>query len=211
MLVWKDEIKKGGIPLAIKRVTAELGNSNAELKKSQQEVYSGDLIAPKNGGYYSATVKAHDDAGNIAVAKSNEIEVTIWKPPKTNWKSTDRFNWKDYNRIKNNLKWLHEKVCELYKSFSVEDMGDDISSYSSYWEVKFFNAWENNLETINKNMFSQNYGQKQRFFENGAFIQWNELNRIESAILRMHDILESQESGIRRIPFRFGLYKEVRG
>ena len=196
--------------MAIKRVTAELKNSSAELKKSVDETYSGNLTTPREGGYYSATVKAYDNAGNVAISKSNEIEVTIWKPPKTDWKSTDKFNWKDYNRIKNNLSWLHKKACELYKNFQIDEMGEDINNYSSYWDVKFFNAWENNIDIINKNMYVKNYGNKQRFFENGVFIQWNELNRIESAILQMHDILESQEKGIRRLSFRFGLYKEVR-
>ena len=196
--------------MAIKRVTAELKNSSAELKKSVGEIYSGNLTTPREGGYYSATVKAYDNAGNVAISKSNEIEVTIWKPPKTDWKSTDKFNWKDYNRIKNNLSWLHKKACELYKNFQIDEMGEDINNYSSYWDVKFFNAWENNIDIINKNMYVKNYGNKQRFFENGVFIQWNELNRIESAILQMHDILESQEKGIRRLSFRFGLYKEVR-
>lgn len=191
-------------------MTAELKNSSAELKKSVGEIYSGNLTTPREGGYYSATVKAYDNAGNVAISKSNEIEVTIWKPPKTDWKSTDRFNWKDYNRIKNNLSWLHKKACELYKNFQIDEMGEDINNYSSYWDVKFFNAWENNIDIINKNMYVKNYGNKQRFFENGVFIQWNELNRIESAILQMHDILESQEKGIRRLSFRFGLYKEVR-
>ena len=196
--------------MAIERVIAELGNSHTELKENPETIYSGELKTPERGGNYSATVKAYDDAGNVAIAKSNEIKVTIWKPPKTNWKSTDKFNWSDYNRIKNNLKWIHEKACELYKPFKIDDMGEDIRDYRTYWEVRFFNAWEENLDTINKYMYSQNYGKRQRFYENGPFIQWNELNRIEGAILRMREILDSQESGIRRIPFRFGLYKEVR-
>lgn len=196
--------------MAVERVTAELENSHTELKENSESIYSGELKTPEFGGMYSATVKAYDDAGNVSIEKSDEIKVTIWKQPKTDWKSMDKFNWRDYNRIKNNLTWLHEKACELYKHFPIDDMGEDIRDYRTYWEVRFFNAWENNLETINQNMFYQNYGQKQRFFENGVFIKWNELNRIESAILRMHDILESQENGIRKIPFRFGMFKEVR-
>ena len=126
--------------MAIERVIAELGNSHTELKENPETIYSGELKTPERGGNYSATVKAYDDAGNVAIAKSNEIKVTIWKPPKTNWKSTDKFNWSDYNRIKNNLKWMHEKACELYKSFEIDDMGEDIRDYRTYWEVRFFNA-----------------------------------------------------------------------
>ena len=206
----KDESKKGDDVMAVKKVTAEFSGDLAELNESGQSIYSGDLKVSETAGMYSAIVRAYDDAGNVSIAKSNEIEVTIWKPPKTNWTKYDRFNWTDYNRIKNNLQWLYEKVCELYKPFSIADMGDDIKSYRAYWTVAFFNAWEQNLDTINKNMFVQDYGQKQTFYENGVFIQWNELNRIESAILNMRQILDNQQAGLRRIPFRLGAFKEVR-
>lgn len=187
-MVWNDESKKGCDGMAIERVTAELGDKTDALRETTDSNYEGD----------------------ISVAKSREIEVTIWRPPKVNWTANDRFNFVDYNRIKNNLKWLHEKAIELYQSFPISDMGEDIESYTSYWPVAFFNAWEQNLETINKNIFVQNYGQKQTFYENGVFIQWNELNRIEGATLRMRQILDSQEAGLKRLSFRLGNFKGVR-
>ena len=33
-----------------------------------------------------------------------------WINPKTDWTKNDRFNYSDYNRIKNNLNYLHEKT-----------------------------------------------------------------------------------------------------
>ena len=79
-----------------------------------------------------------------------------------------------------------------------------------FWEVSRFNAFEKNLELINKNTFNRNYGQTQTFYENSPFIQYDELNRIESAILSIYEILKRQEMTIRRIPFRLGTFKEVR-
>ena len=133
-----------------------------------------------------------------------------WKTPKTDWTSSSRFNLSDYNRIKNNLQWLYNKVCELYKKFSIVDMGEDIESYGENWNVAFFNAWEQNLDTINANMFVQDYGKRRTFFANGPFIPAEDLNRIESATLKMKEILERQEAGLRRIPFRLGTFREVR-
>ena len=133
-----------------------------------------------------------------------------WNIPKIDWKMTDRFNLDDYNRIKNNLQWLHEKVSELYNPFNIVDMGEDIIDYSSYWNVDYFNAWEQNLDIINDHMFSKDYGVAQSFFENGPFIQWTELNRIEGAILSMRDILDMQEKGLRKFPFVLGRYKGIR-
>lgn len=133
-----------------------------------------------------------------------------WTIPKTDWKSTDRFNFVDYNRIKNNLLWLHEKVSKLYRPFEIKDMGEDITDYLSYWKVQYFNAFEKNLDIINNHMFTKDYGVAQRFFENGPFIQWTELNRIEGTILKMRDILDRQEAGLMRFSFRLGMNKDVR-
>ncbi len=195
--------------MAIKEVTATLAEETINLENKQDSTYGGNLSAPRENGIYSVQVSAYDDAGNVTT-DNTKVEVTLWHTPKTNWKPTDRFNFVDYNRIKNNLTWLHEKAQELWKPFNIEDMGEDIIDYSSYWKVRFFNAWEENLDTINKNIFTQNYGERQIFFENGAFIQWNELNRIEGAILEMRDILDRQEAGLRRLSFRLGAFKEVK-
>ena len=133
-----------------------------------------------------------------------------WKTPKTNWVETDRFNVLDFNRIKNNLEYLHFKASLMYKNFQLSNMGEDIVSYESYWDVNWFNAFEENVETINNIIFTQDYGIMQRFFENGPFIKWDELNRIENACLQMKDILYRQEIGLRKIPFSLGNMKGVR-
>ena len=132
-----------------------------------------------------------------------------WTEPKTNWVVTDRFNVADFNRIKNNWEWLYEKAVKLYKNFDIADMGEDIKSFESYWNVAFFNAFESNIETINNTIYTKDYGIYQRFFENGPFIKWNELNRIESACLSMKDILDRQEAGLQRLSFRLGVMKGV--
>lgn len=204
-----DKSKKGGAFMAVEKVTAGIAGEETELQNTEDDNYSGSLEAPSEGGTYELEIAAYDDSGSVSVI-SSEIEVSIWHTPKTDWKPTDRFNFVDYNRIKNNLLWLYDKVTELYSSFEIEDMGEDITDYLSYWKVQYFNAWEKNLDIINNHMFTKNYGTAQRFFENGPFIQWTELNRIESAILNMRSILDSQESGLGRFSFRLGTYKEVR-
>ena len=132
-----------------------------------------------------------------------------WTEPKTNWSATDRFNISDFNRIKNNLKWLHNKSIELYRDFAIEDMGEDITSYESYWNVNYFNAFETNVDKINSEIYSQNFGISQKFFENGPFIKWEELNRIENACFSMKKILQNQEASLRKMAFRFGSMKGV--
>lgn len=147
---------------------------------------------------------------NKSKGGTNMMVEHIWIEPKINWKAEDRFNIKDYNRIKNNLSYLHEVAKTLVKPFEIEDTGKYMNSYMEYWDVDKFNAFENNLDAINRNTYNKDFGVKQRFFENGKFIKWDELNRIESAILEIKEMLERQELGLRRIPFVFGRYSEVK-
>lgn len=132
-----------------------------------------------------------------------------WTDPKTDWVDTDRFNIQDYNRIKGNLEYLHEKAEKLHHKFQIHDMGEDKADYSVFFYADEFNLFEKNLDIINQSVFMNNYGSLQTFFDNGPFIRWDELNRIESAILSMYSILDRQEAGLRRIAFRLGNMKGV--
>lgn len=193
--------------MAVTKVTATLGSETAELGNIAENTYKNQMNAPKVSGNYAVTITAHDDAGNIAVAMSDIVEVTKWHTPKTNWTKYDRLNYYDFNRIKNNLEWLHEKAQELWKPFDIEDMGEDAEEDIVRQPYEVFNKFERNLEVINENIFVQNYGMKQTFYPNGVFIQWAELNRIEGAILEMRSILDRQEAGLRRLSFRLGDWK----
>lgn len=135
----------------------------------------------------------------------------IWTEPKTDWLIDDRFNITDYNRIKNNIQWLSEKANQLYKVFSCIEMGGDLVTYSSFWDVNVFNAFEENINIINQNIQTKDYGVQQRFYENGPFIKWDELNRIESACVSMKEILQRHEKSMKtRLAFRLGNMKGVR-
>ncbi len=133
-----------------------------------------------------------------------------WIEPKTDWTSQDTFNFSDYNRIKNNIAYLRERAVKLVKPFEIQDMGDDMTSYAELFEASKFNTLEQNLETINNNAYLKDYGTKQTFYDNGVFIAYAELNRIESATLDIYNMLGRQEIGLRRLAFRLGAGREVR-
>lgn len=133
-----------------------------------------------------------------------------WIEPKINWVSTDRFNLEDFNRIRNNILWLHDRAIKFCGVFEIESMGEAVTSEADGIKVYYINAFENNVEIINKNMTNANYGNKKTFMPNVVAIDWKELNRIEKAIFYMKDIIDSQAEIIRNIPFRLGAYKEVR-
>ena len=133
-----------------------------------------------------------------------------WINPKVNWTENDRFNISDYNRIKNNLSYLKERANSIIRPFSMEGMGNDLAEYTSYWDVNVFNSFEKNLDIVNKNAYKRDYGVRQTFYENGVFIKYDELNRIESAMLDIYSWMERQSQGQRRLSFTLGRFKEVR-
>lgn len=133
-----------------------------------------------------------------------------WITPKTNWISADRFNIADYNRIKNNLEYLHEYAETLYLPFDFNDMGNNKDDYADYFYADEFNLFEDNLKILNQNVFTQDFGIAQRFYDNGPFIQYGELNRIESAILKIYELLGRQKAGLPKLSFRLGNMKGVK-
>lgn len=130
-----------------------------------------------------------------------------WQTPKTDWQASDRLNIKDFNRIKNNLTYLHEQASIEFEPFTIDDMGADMESITERWRVESFNAMEQNLDTINEHILKQDYGMRQTFYENGVFIGFYEVNRLESATLGMKQVLEGIEVGKIRLPFRLGAPK----
>jgi len=130
--------------------------------------------------------------------------MAIWINPKTDWTIDDRFNIEDYNRIKNNLNYLHRKSEDIYGEYAIEDMGADVISHAGFWDVDTFNKFESNLETINAHMINADIGLKQTFYPNGVFIGHAELNRLENAILTLKAVIDGWYEAMPVLSFRLG-------
>lgn len=132
-----------------------------------------------------------------------------WITPKTDWVASDRFNITDYNRIRNNISFLHEEAVKVFGGFNIEDMGEDIVTYTAMWDYRMFNAIENNIDILNEHMLKENYGAKKTYYENGVFINYEELNRIEDASLRMYEIIQGWYEGLYTLEFKVGRPKGI--
>ena len=139
--------------------------------------------------------------------------MTAWITPKTDWYGNtdengvyhgDRFNASDYNRIKNNLQFLHYLALKMQEAFQITDMGPD-KQYDDFPYADEINLIEDNLDAIAQNTFMKDYGEKTIFNDNGRFIDYNELNRIEKATLDLYDKLMNKFSGRRMLTFMFGM------
>lgn len=108
--------------------------------------------------------------------------------PKTNWVSTDRFNIVDFNRIKNNLEYF--LYNDQYVSYGGAEPIPDMTNYRDNWNVDNFNSFESWLEML-ADAYGLSLGSKKTFYVNGPFIDFSELNRIESGIQRLRNSSQS--------------------
>lgn len=137
----------------------------------------------------------------------------MWQTPKTNWYGSvdanghyegDRFNAVDFNRIKNNLEYLREMAIKMYQEFSIVSLGSDRTP-ADYFYADEINRLEENLTTINNKTLRRSYGTAPTYVDNGRTMDFAELNRLESAILDLHDRLINQSNGRRMFQWNFGI------
>jgi hypothetical protein len=127
----------------------------------------------------------------------------MWIQPKTNWTKDDCFNAADFNRIKNNLVSLRDISNKMYKDFDITSMGVD-KTYRDYFYADEINLIEDNFEKINRLTINVGYGEKPIYKDNGYIMTFEELNRLEGAMLDLYDKLENQSDGLRRLKFNLG-------
>ena len=137
----------------------------------------------------------------------------IWTTPKTDWYGStdengvytgDRFNAKDFNRIKNNLEFLRNLAIDMYKKFNITSLGKDRTPVD-YFYADEINQLETNLQAINNNTLKRQYGSAVTYFENSVTMTFGELNRLETAILDLYDRLNNQSEGRRTFTWNFGM------
>lgn len=125
----------------------------------------------------------------------------MWQQPKTDWQAGDYFNVQDYNRIKGNLNEIRTQALTLWPDFVFEDMGAD----KTYQDYSFYadeiNRFEANVDHICAGTFPFEVGDHQTFYDNQPFIGWQELNRIESACLKIYRNISGRADGIKRLAF----------
>lgn len=144
-----------------------------------------------------------------------------WETPKTDWSASydetglfigDFFNVEDYNRIKNNLVYLRDLAAQLIYDMPDVTVGADKTvpdgDNPDFDNDNFFadeiNLIEDALETIDENIGWADFGEKQTFYDNGRFIDAEELNRIESATLELYEVIENSIAKRQRLSFRLG-------
>lgn len=145
-----------------------------------------------------------------------------WITPKTDWTNEydeeghftgDFFSYTDYNRIKNNLAILHDMAVQMFYPIEAPELGEDKHQYDpahpDYDNDNFFadefNAIEDGLQAIDDAIPFIDFGVKQTFMDNGRFIDYIELNRIESAELRLYGLINNAITGKQHLQLTLGM------
>jgi len=132
-----------------------------------------------------------------------------WITPKTDWTVRqdesgnyigDYFNTVDYNRIKNNIEFLGVMAHQFWQVF-IRAMPD--RRYEEYPYADEINTLADNLETINT-FVRCDIGLKTVYSENEPFIGYEDLNRLESACLKLYEAMWNLYTKPVKLPYRLG-------
>lgn len=135
-----------------------------------------------------------------------------WQQPKTDWKvhynsdgsyAGDYFEATDYQRIKNNLLFLHELALTMYpKISSLTDIPDVTTASFGY--ASYINALERGLDVLAGGSFDPGIPSRKTWQGNDTALLASDLNRIESSCLQLYQALSGQEKCLPRLSFILG-------
>jgi len=200
----------------ITSVTGTLDNEELDFQASGGTTYSATALIDDTESEHVATITAEDSAGNSATQTVLVSVSGSWSTPKTDWYGAtdsdgiytgDKFNSEDFNRIKNNLEFLRNVAVTMYDEFPINELGDDRTK-DQYFYADEITDLQDNIDIIAENTSSGDYGEHPVYAANGNIFDYNELNRIESAILDLYDQLTNQYKGRNMLTFCLGI-KEV--
>lgn len=192
--------------MAVVSVVAEVDGKNYGLSETESG-YENTIVAPDEST--SVSVTATDENGNTTTKTAELYVNNEWLPPKTDWVANDYFNVVDYNRIVGNLTYLKSFSEKLFRSYDLLDMEQE-KTYTSMIYAREINAIENNLETVNINTYNFDIGDTKEFYPNKATPLWSEFNRIESAMLLLHNTMLAHKNALPRLAFTLGRQKGLR-
>jgi hypothetical protein len=135
-----------------------------------------------------------------------------WIEPKTDWDITDYFNIDDYGRIVNNIAYLKEYAKTILLNLENVEFSENIvndKTYTSMIYASEINAIEDKLEELNLKTYAVNIGEKKTYYPNEKTMNYDDLNRIETACLNIFKTISSHINEIQRFPFTLGGQKGI--
>lgn len=138
----------------------------------------------------------------------------MWQTPKTNWKiqppgpggtyNGDWFNIEDYERICQNITYLHALGSRLYHPFALLPMPPQTPDAPCVY-ASVLNAVEQNLALLALHTVRPPGFAAAKTWQAGGFGPTvDDLNRIEGGCLLLHAHLARQAAALAKLPFGMG-------
>lgn len=188
------------------KVIATLNDTDYELTE-ENNVYSEEIVAPNQSTEIS--VMAIAESGEYSVRTANLYVNMDWLPPKTDWTAQDYVNTVDYNRIIGNIAYLKAYLDSLFLGLTNVSLGEEKAEKSLIY-AREINAIEVALETLNLETYKFDIGETKEYMANRRTLDFNELNRIESAILLLYQTMVIHKENLPRLAFTLGSQKGIK-
>lgn len=132
----------------------------------------------------------------------------VWIEPKTDWSANDYLNATDYNRIVGNMAYLKAFLDTLFNGLTDITTMEE-KTYTSLIFAREINAIETALQTLNLETYRFDIGNPMEYMANGKTIDYNELNRIESAMSKLNVQMVNHKENLTRLAFILGNQKGI--
>ena len=127
-----------------------------------------------------------------------------WITPKTDWISSDRYNYYDYNRMAENMLELLMLTERYLSGIRPIDMVLK-TGYHDRLYAKEFNALVENLRLINDATFHLDIGEDKFYASNEKTPDYKEFNRIEHAQKELYERILIHIKNAPHLAFKLGV------
>lgn len=132
-----------------------------------------------------------------------------WIEPKTDWTSSDYFNAEDYNRIIGNVIYLKAFSDALFNSLTNVSLGEEKTKISLIY-AREMNNIESSIDKLNFETYRLDLGETKEYLPNTRTLNFEDLNRIESAILLLYNTMVAHKNALQRLAFTLGGQKGIK-
>lgn len=126
-----------------------------------------------------------------------------WTEPKTNWTEEDAFDYRQYNRVVDNIVHLKTLADDLFAQLTHLSLEQDKNNLSHIY-ARHMNAIESGLHTLNAETYKKDIGEIKTYKANTRVPDYHEYNRIETACLMLYIELQVHKANLPRLALTLG-------
>lgn len=133
-----------------------------------------------------------------------------WIEPKVNWTPDDYINVSDFNRIRGNIEYLKSLAEDCFSEFEFSYPLSASLTAADYAYASTWNNLEDRLQDVMDHTFALDVGETKTYTANESYIDYEELNRLESACLRYKNLFDKMQGTSEVLSFTLGNYGGIR-